>query len=248
MFCKKGCISKFTGKHLLSYLLSVGFLEPSLILFLALDTQSVSKPTSRLSWYCLVVTHNLCIQSCHVLPSPRDWLNWCCKVVRKGQIHSHIEKLGSGRVGFLVEKLYHLEALVFVIFNWTQKGTYCIELNKEAVWLILEAVSVGRSFQPLMSGRRKLEWTVSAQYLNPNMDQRKDFQSHWGIIQFLWGEVLGPWHICSHTNDKCSYRTSFLSPRVSLAPHTFIFHHKVLTLYVKAFVWFDSPCFILFCI
>lgn len=30
--------------------------------------------------------------------------------MKKGQIHRHIEKLGSGRVGFLVEKLYHLES------------------------------------------------------------------------------------------------------------------------------------------
>lgn len=30
--------------------------------------------------------------------------------MKKGQTHRHIEKLGSGRFGFLVETLYHLEA------------------------------------------------------------------------------------------------------------------------------------------
>lgn len=108
---------------------SVSILESSLILFTAHATQSVFKPTSVRS--CGVIwlfSHSLFMQSCHALLSSRDWPIRGRKVVRKGEIHSHTEKLGSGGLGFLVENLktlYYLEA----------RCVYYIQFNRKVRWL-----------------------------------------------------------------------------------------------------------------
>lgn len=74
--------------------------------------------------------------------------------MRKGQIHRHIEKLGSGRVGFLVEKLYHLEAhcVCYIQLNTNVDLLHIAEQG--ASMANIRSGSVGRSFQAQMSGRR----------------------------------------------------------------------------------------------
>lgn len=141
---KKRSTLKIIGKHYFSQLWeSVSILESSLILYITHATQSVSKPTSALS--CAVIwlfSHNLCMQSCHALLSSRDWPIRGSKVVRKGQIHSHTEKLGSGRLVFLVENLktlYHLES----------RCIYYKQLNRKVRWL--HAVELGGRLANLRS-------------------------------------------------------------------------------------------------
>ena len=145
--CKKGYTLKIIGKHFSQLWASVSFLEYSLKLSLAHATQSVYKPTSLLScggvW---LFSHNLCMQSCHALLSSRDWPIRGSKVVRKGQIHSHTEKLGSGRLGFLLENLktlYHLEA-------WC---IYYKQLNRKVRWL--HTVELGDRLANLRSSIRR---------------------------------------------------------------------------------------------
>lgn len=86
-----------------------------------------------------------------------------------------------------------------------------------------------------MSVRRKLQWIVSVHTINIQTWTRGRIFSPFGGITGPWDWDIGFLTYPLYINDINSYRNWFISPSVSSAPNTFIFQHKVLTFYIKAF-------------
>lgn len=187
-----------------------------------------------------------------------EWPNWRSEGMKKGQTHRHMYgKAGIRWSGFLdgeAAAAWKLNA--FIIYSWTERWSYCIQLNKKhdryiqrnkkagLVSLCRSRLCRGAVFVPYTSGGRggkKATMDNSCVHNHyPCLDQRKILPSFWAIpgegFAVLMGlRCWGPWRGCAHIKKTHSLRT--LLALCNGSPHSKCIQELYMCVHLSVYTW-----------